>query len=345
MSSPLSLHARDVAFAHGDRVVFDGFDLTVGAGRRVGLVGDNGVGKSTLLRLLAGLERPQAGTVSGGGDVGFLHQELPFPPTATPADVLDDALADLRRAAGELDTLAARLERRPDDAAVLDEYGRMLEWAEVHGVWDADRRAAVVTEGLGLGGIAPGRTLAELSGGQRSRLALAALLVSAPRTLLLDEPTNHLDDAASEFLERHLAGLSGIVLLSSHDRVFLDAVCTDIVDLDPTVDGPRRYGGRYSDYRDAKRAERARWEQRHADEQAELRRLRQVVSVSAHEINHNRPMRDNAKMAHDYRGARVQRQVSRRVRDARRRLAELERTRVPKPPSPLRFRATPTGDG
>ncbi|PXY35662.1 ABC-F family ATP-binding cassette domain-containing protein [Prauserella flavalba] len=343
MSTSLSLRARDLAFAYGDRVVFRGVDLTASAGQRLGLVGENGVGKSTLLRLLAGLERPQAGSVVGGGDLGFLRQELPFPDTARVADVLDDALAEIRAAAARLDVLSERLAEDPGDAAALEEYGRVLEWAQAHELWDADRRAKLVCAGLGLGGIEPERPLGSLSGGQRSRLALAALLVRQPETLLLDEPTNHLDDAAMEFLERHLSALSGIVVVSSHDRVFLDAVCTDIVDLDPALGGPARYGGRYSDYLEAKRAERARWEQRYAEEQEELKQLRHSVAVTARDINHNRPARDNAKMAYDFKTGRVQKQISRRVRNAQLRLAELERDQVRRPPRPLRFAAPLTG--
>src|SRR5436305_923045 len=111
-------------------------------------------------------------------------------------------------------------------------------------------------------------------------------------TLHLDEPTTHLDDNGMEFLERHLAELSGVVVLSSHDRVFLDAVCTDIVDLDPVaspVGGGTRYGGGYSDYLVQKKAERARWAQRYASEQDEMRELREVVAVSARQVAHNRP--------------------------------------------------------
>ncbi|MBK1782920.1 ABC-F family ATP-binding cassette domain-containing protein [Prauserella cavernicola] len=343
MSSVLSLRARDVAFAYADRVVFTGLDLTAGAGQRLGLVGENGVGKSTLLRLLAGLEEPKAGTVEGGGDLGFLRQELPFPDTATVADVLDDALAEIRVAAARLDELSERLAAEPGDTETLEEYGRVLEWAQAHDLWDADRRAKLVCAGLGLAAIEPERPLGRLSGGQRSRLALAALLVRNPRTLLLDEPTNHLDDAAMEFLERHLAAHSGIVVLSSHDRVFLAAVCTDIVDLDPALGGPVRYGGNYADYLEAKRTERARWEQRHAEEQDELAQLRHSVAVTARDINHNRGPRDNAKMAYDFKTGRVQKQISRRVRNAQQRLEELERDQVRKPPKPLRFAGTLTG--
>ncbi|MBN6039391.1 ABC-F family ATP-binding cassette domain-containing protein [Amycolatopsis sp. 195334CR] len=339
MSVSLSLQARDLTFSYGDRVVFDGLDLTASAGQRLGLVGENGVGKSTLLRLLAGLEEPHAGSVRRGADLGFLVQELPFPGDARFSDVIDDALSEIRDAAARLDRLTAQLAVAPEDTEVLDEYGRVLEWAQAHDLWDADRRAKLVCDGLGLAGISPDRPLGTLSGGQRSRLGLAALLIRQPETLLLDEPTNHLDDAGMEFLERHLAVLPGVIVLSSHDRVFLDAVCTDIVDLDPALGGPTRYGGTYSDYLVQKKAERARWEQRYAEEQDELKQLKEAVAVTARNVAHNRPQRDNAKMLYDFKGGRVQKQISRRVRNAQLRYEELRRDQVRKPPVPLRFAA------
>jgi macrolide transport system ATP-binding/permease protein len=341
MSSSLTLQAEDVTFSYGDRVVFDGVSLIASAGQRLGLVGENGVGKSTLLRLLAGVEEPHGGSVRRGDDIGFLLQELPFPDTARFSDVIDDALAEIRATAARLDVLAADL--AAEDPAKLDEYGLALEWAQAHDLWDADRRAELVCDGLGLAGIAGSRPLGTLSGGERSRLALAALLVRRPTTLLLDEPTNHLDDDAMVFLEKHLATLTGVVVLSSHDRVFLDAVCTDIVDLDAAVGGPTRYGGAYSDYLDQKRAERARWEQRFAEEQDELKELRESVNVTARTVAHNRPSRDNDKFIYAFKGSRVQKQISRRVRNARLRLDELERDQVRKPPAPLRFAGALTG--
>jgi macrolide transport system ATP-binding/permease protein len=293
LSHSSTLRATDLAFAYGDRIVFDSLSFTATAGHRIGLVGENGAGKSTLLRLLAGRELPQAGTVTGRADYGFLDQELPYASATTVAAVIDDALAETRAVAARLDHFAARLAERPDDAIALAKYGRALDWAESHELWDADRRATLVRTGLGLGAVSKDREIGTLSGGQRARLGLAALLIRRSSTLLLDEPTNHLDDNALEFVEGHLAALPGIVVLSSHDRVFLEAVCTDIVDLDPAADGPALYGGRYSDYLLAKRAERRRWEQRFAEEQVELDRLRQSVSVTARDINHDRAPRDN----------------------------------------------------
>jgi macrolide transport system ATP-binding/permease protein len=339
-----ALHAHDLTFGYGERILFDGVSLRATPGQRVGLVGENGVGKSTLLRLLAGTERPHGGCVCRGEDVGFLAQELPFAPGARVREVLDDALARFTTASDRLDRLAEALANDPEDGVLLDEYGRVLEWAQAHDLWDARRRAELVYDGLGLGGIDQDRSLDTLSGGQRSRLGLAALLIRRPATLLLDEPTNHLDDEAMALLERQLVGLPGVVVLSSHDRVFLDAVCTDIVDLDPALGGPTRYGGSYSAYLSQKRAERARWEQRHAAEQDELEQLRETVRTSARAVAHDRAPRDNAKMLYDFKAGRVQKQISRRVRNARLRLDELERSQVRKPPEPLRFRGSLTAD-
>jgi macrolide transport system ATP-binding/permease protein len=327
------LSANDLTKVYGDRRVLDGVSLTASPGQRLGLVGENGVGKSTLLRLLAGVEEPDSGEVTFPPDCGFLTQELPYGMDQSIDDVLDDALAEIRSATSRLDALAAQL----NDPAALAEYGEVLEWAQEHDIWDADRRAALVLAGLGLGGVATDRRLGSLSGGQRSRLGLAALLIRQPRALLLDEPTNHLDDEAMAFLERQLSRLPGVVVLASHDRVFLDAVCTDIVDLDPARGGLTRYGGAYSDYLVAKRAERARWEQQYESEQDELKQLKHAVAVTARGVAHDRPPRDNDKMSYDFFGGRVQKQISRRVRNAQHRLDELTRTQVRKPPAPLQF--------
>ncbi|MFF4902834.1 ABC-F family ATP-binding cassette domain-containing protein [Streptomyces sp. NPDC001068] len=336
-----ALLAHDLVRAPGGRRVLDGVSLTASPGHRIGLIGENGVGKSTLLRVLAGVDEPDAGSVTRPADLGFLHQEMPFDAASTIAAVLDEALREAREDLAELDRLAERMARTPEDdpghAQLLDAYGRRLEQAEARESWDADRRADLVLDGLGLGAFGHERTLGSLSGGQRGRLALAALLVGRPSALLLDEPTNHLDDAAAGFLEEQIRGLPGVVVMASHDRAFLDAVCTDLLDLDPAVDGPVRYGGNYSAYLSQKRADRQRWEQRYTEEQEELAELRVSAGVTAHRVAPNRGRTDNEKMGYGHRAGRVQNSVSRRVRDAARRLEELERAQVAEPPRPLRF--------
>jgi macrolide transport system ATP-binding/permease protein len=338
-----ALLAHDLVRDLGGRRVLDGISLTASPGHRIGLIGENGVGKSTLLRVLAGVEEADSGSVTRPAELGFLHQELPYDADATIAVVLDEALREAREDLAELDRLGAELARVPEDdpahRGLLDAYGRRLEQAQDRESWDADRRAALVLDGLGLGAFGHDRTLGSLSGGQRGRLALAALLVRRPSALLLDEPTNHLDDDAAAFLEEQLRGLPGTVVAAGHDRAFLDAVCTDLIDLDPAVDGPVRHGGNYSAYLAHKRAERERWERRYAEEQEEWARLRHSAGVSAHRVAPDRGPTDNEKMGYGHRAGRVQSQISRRVRNATRRLEELERTRVGEPPRPLRFTA------
>ncbi|MFF8592414.1 ABC-F family ATP-binding cassette domain-containing protein [Streptomyces sp. NPDC015220] len=352
MSQP-ALLAHDLVRTLGDRRVLDGVSLTASPGHRIGLIGENGVGKSTLLRLLAGTDQPDSGSVTRPPDLGFLQQETPYETEATIAGVLDDALREAREDLAELDRLTEHLARTPQDAPehaeLLDAYGGRLERAQDRESWDADRRAALVLDGLGLGALPHDRTLGSLSGGQRGRLALAALLVRRPAALLLDEPTNHLDDDAAAFVEEQVRGLPGAVVVASHDRAFLDAVCTDLIDLDPAPEGPVRYGGDYSAYLTEKRAERERWERRWAEEQEELTALRRSAGVTARRVAPDRGPRDNEKMGYGHRAGRVQSQISRRVRNATRRLAELERTRVAEPPRPLRFEgaalAAPAGEG
>ncbi|MFI6661549.1 ABC-F family ATP-binding cassette domain-containing protein [Streptomyces sp. NPDC050523] len=339
-----ALLAHDLVRSLGGRRILDGISLTASPGHRIGLIGENGVGKSTLLRVLAGMDEPDAGSVTRPPDLGFLHQEMPYDTDATIAAVLDEALREAREDLAELDRLGEELARVPADdpghQALLDAYAQRLEQAQDRESWDADRRAALVLDGLGLGAFEPDRTLGSLSGGQRGRLALAALLVRRPSALLLDEPTNHLDDGAAAFVEEQLRALPGTVVVASHDRAFLDAVCTDVIDLDPAVDGPVRYGGNYSAYLAQKRAERERWERRYAEEQEELEALRQSAGVTAHRVAPDRGRTDNEKMGYGHRGGRVQQQISRRVRNATRRLEDLERGQVAEPPRPLRFAAT-----
>ena len=342
MSAPISLVARDLTKSYGDRVVLDGVDLLAHPGQPLGVVGENGAGKSTLLRLLAGVERPDSGTVHRPEDLGYLGQEPDFAPDATIGEVLDDALAPLHDAVSRLERLAADL----DAPAVAEDYDRTLGWATVHSAWDADTRARAAAARLGLGALDRDRPVAALSGGQRSRLALAALITRQPGCVLLDEPTNHLDDAAMDLLEGFLVDLPGVVVVASHDRAFLEAVCAAVVDLDPAhlgVDGSggTRFTGGYGAYLGAKRAARLRWQEAFEAQQEQLDELRRAARTTARQVAHDRPPRDGDKFIYSFKGGNVARTVSRRVKDTERRIEGIERDRVPRPPAPLEFRGVP----
>jgi len=334
------LIAADVTKAYAGRVVLPGLDLRATSGHRIGLVGENGVGKSTLLRLLAGAESPDGGTIVRPAELAFLPQEPSL--AGSIQDVLRQALAPLHDAVRTVEQLSARLALAPDDQAVTIAYTAALEWSENHDAWDADRRAEFAADRLGIARLDPQRPVSTLSGGERTRLALAALMVTRPSCVLLDEPTNHLDEPAMELLEDFLISLPGIVVVASHDRIFLDRVCTDIVDLDPTafgVDGRggRRFGGSFSRYLDVQADARIRWERTYLEQQQEIANLRQQAAISASAIAHNRGPRDNDKFIYQFKGAKVDRAVSRRVQDAARRLAIAERNQVRKPPAKLQF--------
>lgn len=352
-----------VSFSYGAQRVLTDISFTAPAGTRTGLIGENGSGKSTLLRLAAGLLVPDVGTITATapGDasprIGLLHQEVPFSPTATVAQALESAVAHLRSCLLGVEAAAERLAAASDEHAerAAVDYDRALESAERLGVWDVDARIDRMMAGLGLGVLPRDRPTGALSGGQRSRLALAWLLLSAPDVLLLDEPTNHLDDAATAYLCAVLSQWGGPVLVVSHDRAFLDEVVTHLVDLDPSPqpnalaaplvqDGPgagigiSRFTGTYSDDLQARRDIRDRWEHRYESEQAELRRLRAAIQENQVVGHPGREPRTEARSARKFYADRNAMTVSRRVNDARGRLDDLEKSQLRKPPPELHFR-------
>jgi len=346
------LRADGVTRSYGDRVVLRDVDLVVSAGDRLGLIGENGAGKSTLLRILAGIDEPDDGEAVRPVRTGLLMQELELPEDTTVGELLEQALGEVRAVEQELETSAAALGETGSagDGSAEQRYAAALDAAERADVWTADARLDAVVDGLGIAAIERSRRLGEVSGGQRSRFALAALLVARPTALLLDEPTNHLDDEAVAFLRGHLSEWPGPVLFASHDRAFLDEVATGLVDIDPSRPVPVgeaspvvEFGGPFSEYLGWKAAELDRWSARYEEEQAELRRLASAVHDVAPRINHDRGIRDNNRMAFGMRGDRVEQQISRRVRNAQLRLEVLEREQVRRPPRRLSFAGIPSG--
>ena len=351
----LFIRAVDLTKAYGTRTIINGLSITVSPHARVGLIGENGVGKSTLLRLLAGVEEADSGTVRRPTRTGLLWQEVPFEPTDTVDDLIEHALAEVRAIEQQLEAAASGLggghDAASDNSAAYERYSRALAAAEAAQVWSVDARRATVIAGLGLADVEVSRRLDEISGGQRARLALAGLLLAKPEALVLDEPTNHLDDEAAAFLEQTLRDWNGPVIFASHDRAFLDAAATDLVDLDPgRTTLPRRIGAGtgvagpvYSVYLTEKAAERDRWAEQYETEQLELKHLRYGVAVTSRQVTNFKPPSDHEKMGYDFKTGRIQKQVSRRVQNARRRLDELDAIQVRKPPAPLEFGGIPHG--
>jgi ATP-binding cassette subfamily F protein uup len=244
------LHAAGLGLSFGSRTIFDGLTFTITEGERVGLVGVNGSGKSSLMRILARAAEPDRGEVQlrRGALVTYLPQEPAFPEGATVASELEVARAPLRAALDAHAALAARLAAEQDPAAhdrLLAELAQASDRVEHLGGWDTSHEARRLLDRLGVTDWE--RPVAELSGGTRKRVAIARALLTRPDLLLLDEPTNHLDADTVDWLEEEIDQLPGALLLVTHDRYFLDDLVDRIVEITPGA-GVTSYPGNYEAY-------------------------------------------------------------------------------------------------
>lgn len=271
----LTVHQIHKSF--GDTVILDGVSFSLNSGERAALVGPNGCGKTTLLRILAGIDRADSGSVRKPGAlrIGYLPQGLVLPEDEQVGAYLDRAQGDLPRLTAEVERLAAALAANPADPSVRTAYGQALD--RIAAVSNANGSAAGVPAILGLERVLPDAPIATLSGGQKTRLALAGVLLAHPHLLLLDEPTNHLDLPMLEWLEGWLTSFRGGALVVSHDRTFLERAVTRILELDPRTHAVREYAGSYSAYREQKDGERARREQAYSNQQQEIASLRSAA--------------------------------------------------------------------
>ncbi|HXH71189.1 MAG TPA: ATP-binding cassette domain-containing protein, partial [Mariprofundaceae bacterium] len=219
-----------VSKAFGPQVLLDDVSLSVGRGIRVGLIGRNGEGKSTLLKIMAGLVEPDSGevTLRGNARVAYLPQDPHFEAGQTVFHVVAEGLGEVAEALERYHAALHRLEQGASESD-LKELDRLQAELERIGAWQFHARIETAISKLKL---EPDRDVGELSGGWLRRVALARAVVAEPDVLLLDEPTNHLDIASIEWLEDFVAAFAGSVLFITHDRYFLDAVAEEIVELD-----------------------------------------------------------------------------------------------------------------
>ncbi|MEU7618151.1 ribosomal protection-like ABC-F family protein [Micromonospora rifamycinica] len=338
--SQLALH--EVTKHYAERPVLDRVSLTVKPGEKVGVIGENGSGKSTLLRLLAGLETPDNGelTVSAPGGVGYLAQRLRLPAGGSSVrNVVDHALAELRDM--EVRLRAAEADLATATPEQLDAYGTLLAEFEARGGYQADARVDSALDGLGLADLDHERDIDTLSGGELSRLALAATLAAAPELLLLDEPTNDLDTEAVEWLEDHLRSHRGTVVVVTHDRMFLESVTPTILEVDTDTRSVHRYGDGYASYLRGKAAVRAGRERAYADWLAEVERQSQLAERAGamlRSISRKGPAAFSGAGAHRSRSSSTA--TARKARNANERLRRLRENPIPRPADPLRFTAS-----
>jgi ATP-binding cassette subfamily F protein uup len=251
------LRAADISLSFGSRTLFDRIEFVIEAGEHVGLVGVNGCGKSTLMKILAGLVKPDSGVLQlqRGARVTFMPQEPTFPEGATVRSELEVAQGPLKKALDEHARLSKELETSHDEKA-LEQLSHLNEQIERHGGWDTAHESKKLLDRLGVKDW--DRPVSELSGGLRKRVAIARAILSRPDLLMLDEPTNHLDAETVEWLEDELDLFEGALLLVTHDRYFLDGVVERMVEVNPpgTANGCGlvSYPGNYETYLEQKYA-------------------------------------------------------------------------------------------
>jgi ATPase subunit of ABC transporter with duplicated ATPase domains len=343
------LSAISVSRHHGGAVVLDGVSLSVGPRSRIGVVGPNGIGKSTLLRILAGLEEPDEGRVERSPaslTVGYLPQE----PVGEEEERSGETLAGylgrrtgVAAASGELDRLTAAL---ADDPSMVDDYTLALERFLALGGDDLEARAAVVCGDVGLPADRMHVPLRALSGGQAARAALAAILLSRYDVLLLDEPTNNLDFDGLDRLERFLASAAGAFVVVSHDRALLDRSVTRIVELQEHTHTAVEFAGGWTEYVAARTLARHQQTEAHDRFVAErdrlgerLRTQRSWAEQGARAAKKKPPDRDKA--LRGFRVDRTEKQAS-KVRITERAMSRLDVVDKPWEGWALRLSLAPT---
>ena len=242
------LTASNLSKSYGPDDIFKGVGFSIPRGARIAIVGPNGIGKTTLLRILVGLEEPSSGVVrrARGLTIGYLPQEASLEGEHSLWEECLAAFNDLRQREAELARLEAAMSSPDQTEHALARYGPLQEAFEQMGGYTYETRIRQTLTGLGFDSQDYQRPLSQLSGGQRTRALLARLLLSDPDLLILDEPTNHLDISAVEWLEGYLNVWAGATLIVSHDRYFLDKVIQVIWEMSQS--GLEVYRGNYTAY-------------------------------------------------------------------------------------------------
>ena len=270
------LTAHHITKSHGIQPILQDISFSINSGQRVGLIGPNGSGKTTLIRTLAGIEQPDSGTVAATRPnlrIGYLAQGMDFEPGQTIQASLHLASVSQAELEAEVASLASALALNPLDADLQTEYD-----AAITRLSNPNVRPESVLTPLGLADIPLDTPVTNLSGGQKTRLMLARVLLEEPNLLLLDEPTNHLDIEMLEWLEDWLSRFLGAVLIVSHDRAFLDNTVDSILDLNPETGTIRAYKGNYTDYLEQYLKEQEKQWAAYRDQQDEIRRMKQDIA-------------------------------------------------------------------
>lgn len=275
----IALQCHNIQTTFTVEPVFSNISFSIRQGERVGLVGPNGAGKSTLLKCLTGeLALDEGNIVLGTGiEIGYLEQKFNFSAKITLLESVMSIFSDVFDLWDEIYHISQRMGSCEEDELIslMESYARKMEEFEALDGYSAESKAKGIIRGLGFQDTDFERFLETFSGGEKTRLMLARLLIREPDLLLLDEPTNHLDISAVEWLENYLKNYRGTILLVSHDRYFLDQLVTRILELDKGICRP--YSGNYSRYLILKEAAEREQHKKFLRQQEELQRQKEYI--------------------------------------------------------------------
>ena len=271
------LFANKLAMSYGTQDLFADVTFVIGESDRVGIVGPNGTGKSTLLRLISGQEIPEAGTVGHrNGEIGFLKQEADLTPDFNLVDELWKAFPEALKIRHRQDEVGRMLETGEGDVMELvDEQTTLYERYDLLDGYRIEARISRVLDGLGFERSDWEKLCADFSGGWQMRVALAKILAAVPEHALLDEPTNHLDAAARDWLATYLKDYPGAVVIVTHDGEFMDKVVTKVIEIDHGEATP--YAGSFTAYLTEKKARAEARERERLRQRREIARQRRFI--------------------------------------------------------------------
>ena len=303
--------------AHGTRVLFRDVSLRIMPGRRIALVGANGVGKTTLLDIVSGEQQPDGGEVARSKDlqIGYLRQEVAETSGRTVLAEVLTAAGDVASLEQRLRNLEARIAGTPpgdEQDALLADYGRLQHHFEHLGGYSIEAAARRVLAGLGFDDADVERDVGLLSGGWMMRVALARLLLARPDVLLLDEPTNHLDLASVTWLEQFLADYDGAIVLVSHDRDFINAVANRVVEIAHA--SITEYVGDYADFVEERALRLAQQEAAASNQQRKIAQTERFIERFRYKASKARQVQSRVKALDRLDRVEVQRDTARRMR-------------------------------